>query len=61
MKDRDIKKEVEALRADRNRLSKRVSAMVAGGKKRGIGRIKKAGNASQADRLIKSYQRMKKK
>ena len=52
IENRDIKKEVEALRADRNRLSKQIGAMMAQGKKEEAEEIKKQ-VASQADRLAK--------
>lgn len=48
--NRDIKKEVEALRADRNRLSKKIGALMGQGKKEEAEEVKKQ-VASQADRL----------
>ena len=48
--NRDIKKEVEALRADRNRLSKQIGALMGQGKKEEAEEVKKQ-VASQADRL----------
>ena len=48
--NRDIKKEVEALRADRNRLSKQIGALMGQGKKEESEEVKKQ-VASQADRL----------
>lgn len=48
--NRDIKKEVEALRADRNRLSKQIGALMGQGKREEAEEVKKQ-VASQADRL----------
>ncbi|MCR1843110.1 serine--tRNA ligase [Murimonas intestini] len=48
--NRDIKKEVEALRADRNRLSKQIGTLMGQGKKEEAEEVKKQ-VASQADRL----------
>lgn len=50
LENRDIKKEVEALRADRNRLSKQIGALMGQGKKDEAEEVKKQ-VASQADRL----------
>ncbi len=41
-KNRDIKQEVEALRADRNKISKEIGALMAQGKKEEAEELKKA-------------------